>query len=80
MKRFCESFLREHAKNKIDFEKKKMLPLRKEELKSHRDAKNHYICGKRILQKLANSKIMEKLEIIAITQVNAEAQHIVFVI
>ena len=36
MKKFCES-LREHAKNIIDFEKKKMLPLTKEELKSHQD-------------------------------------------
>ena len=37
MKKFCES-LREHTKNIIDFEKKKMLPLTKEELKSHQDA------------------------------------------
>ena len=37
MKKFC-SYLREHAKNIIDFEKKKMLPLTKE-LKSHQDAK-----------------------------------------
>ena len=37
-KKCCE-FLREHAKNIIDFEKKKMLPLTKEELKSHQDAK-----------------------------------------
>ena len=29
------TFLREHAKIIIDFEKKKMLPLTKEELKSH---------------------------------------------
>ena len=45
MKKFCES-LREHAKNIIDFEKKKMLPLTKEELKSHQDAKICYICEK----------------------------------
>ena len=38
MKKFCAS-LREHAKNIIDFEKEKMLPLTKEELKSHQDAK-----------------------------------------
>ena len=38
MKKFCE-FLKEHAKNIIDFEKKKMLPLTKEELRSHQDAK-----------------------------------------
>ena len=37
MKKFCES-LREHRKNIIDFVKKKMLPLTKEELKSHQDA------------------------------------------
>ena len=35
MKKFCTS-KRKHAKNIIDFEKKeKMLPLTKEELKSH---------------------------------------------
>ena len=54
MKRFCAS-LREHPKNIIDFEKKKMLPLTKEELKSHQDAKVCYICGKRILKKLSKS-------------------------
>ena len=47
MKKFCTS-LREHAKNIIDFKKRKMLPLTKEELKSHQDVKVCYICGKRI--------------------------------
>ena len=51
MKKFCTS-LREHTKNIIDFEKKKMLPLTKEELKSHQDAKVCYICGKRILKSI----------------------------
>ena len=37
-KKFCTS-LREHAKSIIDFEKRKMLPLTKEESKSHQDAK-----------------------------------------
>ena len=55
MKKFCES-LREHAKNIIDFEKKKMLLLTKEELKSNQDAKVCYICGKRFLKKCANDK------------------------
>ena len=45
MKKFCE-FLREHAKNTIDFEKKKMLPFTKEELKSYQDGKVCYICEK----------------------------------
>ena len=38
MKKFC-GHLREHAKNIIDFEKKKLLPLTKEELKSYQDIK-----------------------------------------
>ena len=50
MKKFC-NFLKEHAKNITDFEKKKMLPLTKEELKSCQDVKVCYICGKRILKK-----------------------------
>ena len=50
MKNFGES-LREQAKNIIDFEKKKMLPLTKEELKSHLDAEVCYICRKRFLKK-----------------------------
>ena len=45
MRKFCES-LREHVKNIIDFEKKKMLPLTKEELKPHQDV----ICEKKILK------------------------------
>ena len=39
MKKFCES-LREHKKIIIDFEKRRILPLMKEELKSHQDVKN----------------------------------------
>ena len=50
MKKFCTS-LREHAKNIIDFEKKKMLPLTKEELKSHQDPKVCYICEKNVSKK-----------------------------
>ena len=45
MKKFCES-LKEHAKSIIDFEKKKMLPLARKDLKSHENAKECYICGK----------------------------------
>ena len=54
MKKFSIS-LREHAKSTTDFEKKKMLPLTKEELKSHQDAKLCYISGKRILKKLSKT-------------------------
>ena len=42
MKKYCES-LRQHVKNIIDFEKIKMLPLTKEELKSHQNSKVCYI-------------------------------------
>ena len=54
MSKFCES-LKEHVKNIMDFEKKKMLPLTKEKLKSNQYAKVHYICEKRILKELSNS-------------------------
>ena len=50
MKKFCVA-LREHAKNMIDFEKKKILLLTKEELKSHQEANKCYICRKIILRK-----------------------------
>ena len=55
MKKFCPS-LREHTKYIIDFEKKKMLPLTEEELKSHQGAKICYICGKTFLKKFAKNK------------------------
>ena len=48
---FCES-LREHAKKIIDFEKKNMIPLPKEELKSYQYTKVCYICGKIFLKKV----------------------------
>ena len=54
MKMFCES-LQEHAKNIIDFEKKEMLPLTKEEVKLLQDAKVYYICQKRTLKQLSKS-------------------------
>ena len=50
MKKFCES-LRQHAKNIINFEKKKMLSQTKEELKSNQDANVCYICGGKNLKK-----------------------------
>ena len=47
IKKICDS-LGDHAKNIIGFEKKKMLPLTKKELKSYEDVKESYICGKGI--------------------------------
>ena len=78
MKKFSIS-VREQAKKIVDFEKRKILPLPKEELKSHQDANVFYICGKRILKKLSKSINYQKLQIIAIIQVNIEVQ-IIFAI
>ena len=43
------------------FEKKKMLPLTKEELNLHQDATNCYICTKSILKRFAKSKNYRKV-------------------
>ena len=48
MKMFCTSL----RKKNNDFEKKKMLPLSKEELKLYQDPKVCYICGNRIIKML----------------------------
>ena len=55
LKTFCES-LKEHAKNIIDSEKEKMLPLTKKELKSDQYATVCYIYGKRFIKKFAKNK------------------------
>ena len=60
MKTFC-TFLTEHPRSMIALEKKKMLPLTKEELKSYQDAKVCYICEKRILKKLFKSINYQKV-------------------
>ena len=59
MKKFYNS-LRKNATNLINFEKKKMLPLTKKELKLHQDAAKCYICGKLFLKKFANDKNYRK--------------------
>ena len=55
MKKLCTS-LREHATNATNFEKKKMLPLTKQEVKLHQDTTECYICGKRFLEKFASDE------------------------
>ena len=47
-------FIRERAKNMIDFQKEKMLPLTKEQLKSHQDASMLNL-RKKNLKKLSKS-------------------------
>ena len=53
MKKFCTPS-REHAKNIIDFEKKEMIILPKEELKLYQDAKVCIICRKKKFTKDKN--------------------------
>ena len=60
MKNFFTS-LSQHTKNINDFEKKKMLPLTKEEVKSHQDVKVCYICEKRFLKRFAKDKSYQKV-------------------
>ena len=60
MKKVCTS-LREHATNVINFEKKKMLPLKNEKLKSNQYAKACHICEKRISKKFTNDKNYQKV-------------------
>ena len=61
MKTFCES-LRGNAQNIIDFVKKKMFTLTKEELKSHQDETVCYISGKKIIKRFANDKNYRKVK------------------
>ena len=79
MERFCKS-IREHVKNIINSEKKKMLLLTKEELKSHHYAKLCFICGKEPYKSSLGIKVIKMLGIFAIMQVNIEAHHIVLVL
>ena len=60
MKKFCES-LREYAKSIIDFEKKKMLPSTRKELKSFIDADVCYICRIIFLKKLSKNMNYQKV-------------------
>ena len=60
MKHFCES-LREHAMKIINFEKKKMVPLTKEQLELNKKSKIVYICKIKFKQKYAKDKIYHKV-------------------
>ena len=68
MKKFCES-LREHAMKIINFKKKKIKLLTKEQQESYENAKICYVCHEKFKNKyLKDKKNIVKLEIIAITQ------------
>ena len=61
VKKLCNS-LREHAKNITDFKNKKKIPLTKEELKSHQNGKNCYICRERFSKKFAKAENYSKIK------------------
>ena len=77
MKKFCES-LREQAMKIINFKKKKMNLLTKEQQESHENAKDCYICKEKIENKYLKDKSFRKLEIIVIIQGNMEVLGIAY--
>ena len=74
MKKFCE-FLREHAMKIINFKKKKMKLLTKEQQESYENTKICYTCKVNIWK----TKNIAKLQIIVIVQRNIEVLRIAYV-
>ena len=70
MKKFCQS-LSEHAMKMINFKKKKMKLLTKQQQESYENAKICYISKKKLKTKISNIKIIVKLEIIVIIEGSA---------
>ena len=79
MKKFCES-LREHEMKIINFKKKKMKLLPKEQQESYENAKICYICKQKFENKYLREKKYRKLETIVIIQENIEVLRIAYVI
>ena len=67
MKKFCK-FLREQAMKRINFKKKKIKLLTKEQQESYENAKIIYICKETFDNKYLKDKNIVKLEIIVIIQ------------
>ena len=70
MKKFCLD-LREHATKIINYEKKEMIPLTKEEKRSHRIQRRCYICKKSLVLMITTKNII-RLEVFAIILGNIE--------
>ena len=79
MKKFYEP-LREQALKTIDFKKKKMKPLTKEQQQSYEKTKICYICKEKFKNKHLKGKNIVKFEIIVIIQGNIQVMHIAYVI
>ena len=67
MKKFCES-LRERAMKIINFKKKKMALITKEQQESYQNAKICYICKEKLESKYLKKQNIVKLEVIVIIQ------------
>ena len=60
MKKFCTPLI-EHPTNVLNFEKRKLLPLPKKELKLHQDLTACYICEKRLSKRFTKYKNYRKV-------------------
>ena len=79
MKKFCES-LRERAMKIINFKKKKMTLITKEQQESYQNAKICYICKEKLESKYLKKQNIVKLEVIVIIQGKKEVLCIAYVI
>ena len=79
MEKFCES-LREYAVKIVNFEKKKLMPLTKEEYESYPNLVNYNIWKKTSNMNTLMIKIIVKLKSIFIIQVNIEVMHTTYII
>ena len=79
MKKSWES-LREHVMKIINFKKKEVKLLKKEQNESYESIKTAYNCKEKIKNKYLKSKVIIKLEIIVIIQGNREVLLIAYVI
>ena len=77
MKKFCES-LRDHTMKIINFKKKKMKLLTKEQQELYENAKDCCICKEKLGNKYLKGKRFRKLEIIVIVQGNIEVLGIAY--
>ena len=73
MKKSCE-YLKEHAMKIVNFKKKKMIPLTKEQQELPEKEKVCYTCKKSLNVNKPRLKIMVKLKITTIIKVNTEVQ------
>ena len=80
MKRFCESLREQHALKVINFKKKKMKLLTKEQHESYENTKICYICKEIFENKYFKDNKYRKVKIIVIIQRNMGVLGIAYVI